>query len=164
MTSATFERQIDRLRSEWPRAYGEERKAALWSVFFRVEDDLFEAAVTHLLLEHKGDRAPVASDIHKAIEAIREKRRVNRGSGQVARGEETQAADPSFIRRCVALVDKISRGGLWSDRVPTEAELEARREELARQAEEIKRLERLRGKPPLSRRDYAAGERDQEEP
>ena len=79
MEQAHFERQIQRLRSQWPNAYGEERTARIWLAFQRVQDAMFSRIVDRAL--DRSRTAPLVDDLGKLEQDVRAEIASNRPSG-----------------------------------------------------------------------------------
>lgn len=73
MKPELFKTQIDRLKTEWPNAYGKERMLVLWDKFKNERDSDFIEAVSLLLFNHKG-QAPVGRDFEDAIRQAKSQR------------------------------------------------------------------------------------------
>lgn len=117
MSPEVFKKQIDRIRSQWANAYGEERLKRIWATYGKsVSDDLFEEMVDMALDTMRS--APLADDFAKfEIECAKRRAssRVYDGLGATGfsgvmrdAAKNNKAADPEFVKLCVKL---------WNDKV-----------------------------------------------
>lgn len=119
MTDIEFNRQMDRLNSQWKSTYGTERRALLWAAFRNVLAEDFQSAVDMCLASHRG--APLLDELNKEVDAARVRRNQEgaRGGGSFY-GVVQQAADanttanPEFVQLCLkhirdGLTGKVTR-------------------------------------------------------
>lgn len=71
MERETFQKEILRLKTEWPNSFGEARMLRLWELYRQVPCEVFREAVTALLDGHRGG-APVPKDFEAPIERARQ--------------------------------------------------------------------------------------------
>jgi hypothetical protein len=69
MTPQEFQSQVNRLESQWPHSYGEERKALLWAAFSDVGVLEFKEAVSSCIANLRG--APLLDELSKAVETAK---------------------------------------------------------------------------------------------
>lgn len=73
MHKQTFDQGISKLFELWPQVYKAARNAAIWRRFAHIADDVWLAAIEHLLAN--AARAPLVNEITDAIEYIEAQRR-----------------------------------------------------------------------------------------
>jgi hypothetical protein len=107
VTDRQFETQINRLNSQWPRTYGNERKALLWQALSRVEDEDFASAVDICLAKQRA--APLLDELDKACNEAKNRRHQGAprgGAGFYSVLEEAAlkdgGADKDFVRACMS--------------------------------------------------------------
>lgn len=107
MTPADFDVQVNRLNSQWPRTYGQERKALLWQAFKDAHADDFRDAVDACLAGHRAP--PLLEQLSTEVDQAKVRRVTNetrRGVGSMYETLETaasnnKAADPEYVQACL---------------------------------------------------------------
>lgn len=69
MTPANFDAGMNRLRNQWPGAYGEERTNVFWNSFREVSSNVWADAVTEVLATCRA--APLLPELERAVEHAR---------------------------------------------------------------------------------------------
>lgn len=117
MTKQEFEIQVERLNSQWPNGYRQERKALLWSAFQNVPIDDFQTAISFCITNCRG--LPLLPEIDKAVNEAKAARftsevRGRSGIPQVLNeaADNNKTAEPEFVRACLKLLDDRTRGKL----------------------------------------------------
>lgn len=106
MNNAHFQKQVARLKSQWPHGFGEEKQALIWNAFQAVSDQVFSEAVSETIGNHRGG-APIISDLERAVEVAKTREngaRFNRPHGfgtEVAEAARINVrADKDFVEAC----------------------------------------------------------------
>jgi hypothetical protein len=106
MTPGDFEKQVQRMESQWPRTYGQERKALLWQAMKDVHPEDFQSAVDSCLASHRAP--PLLEQLSTEVDQARVRRSQNsaRGVGGMYETLDTAAknnktADPEFVQACL---------------------------------------------------------------
>lgn len=69
MTPANFDAGMNRLRNQWPGAYGEERTNVFWNSFREVSSNVWADAVTEVLAICRA--TPLLPELERAVETAR---------------------------------------------------------------------------------------------
>lgn len=114
MTNFFFNSQMQRLKSQWPSGYGQERMALIWNAFQGVLDEIFRDAVSELIASSRS--CPLIPDLEKAVSFAT--RRENEVRTQASYGftsalteasDNNKTADPEFVKACMQLTqDKLN--------------------------------------------------------
>lgn len=88
MQPEVFEKQMERLKTEYSFAYGKAKALVFWEKFRIESDSDFTAAITKLLFEHKGP-APTGAAIAAAVSMVKWHREQ---SLEIKRAEEKKKA------------------------------------------------------------------------
>jgi len=106
-----FDAQIQRLRDQWPSAYGEERIKLFWVALKDVGYQDFKEAIDDLLMTQRG--APLLEEISKAVQLAKnryfERLRAKDASilGMMQQAQEVNTtADPAFVADCMNLLQQ----------------------------------------------------------
>jgi len=106
-----FDAQIQRLRDQWPSAYGEERIKLFWVALKDVGYQDFKEAIDDLLMTQRG--APLLEEISKAVQLAKnryfERLRAKDASilGMMQQAQEVNTtADPAFVADCMNLLEQ----------------------------------------------------------
>jgi len=109
MTEEVFERQIQRLSSQWKNSYGPERKALLWEAFKNETDETFTDAVSECLGTLRG--APLVEDLSKACQNAKTRHfKQAHYTEKSVLGEmyslasKNRTADRDFVAQCLRLL------------------------------------------------------------
>jgi hypothetical protein len=116
MTPADFDKQVQRMESQWPRTYGQERKALLWQAMKDVHPDDFLSAVDSCLASHRAP--PLLEQLSTEVDQAKTRRISNearRGVGGFYETLDTAArnnksADPEFVQACLKLLSDYGLG------------------------------------------------------
>lgn len=111
MEKIQFDAQIQRLRDQWPSAYGEERIKLFWIALKDVGYQDFKEAIDELLMTQRG--APLLEEISKAVQLAKnryfERLRAKDASilGMMQQAQEVNTtADPAFVADCMNLLEQ----------------------------------------------------------
>lgn len=111
MEKIQFDAQIQRLRDQWPSAYGEERIKLFWIALKDVGYQDFKEAIDDLLMTQRG--APLLEEISKAVQLAKnryfERLRAKDASilGMMQQAQEVNTtADPAFVADCMNLLEQ----------------------------------------------------------
>lgn len=111
MEKIQFDAQIQRLRDQWPSAYGEERIKLFWVALKDVGYQDFKEAIDDLLMTQRG--APLLEEISKAVQLAKnryfERLRAKDASilGMMQQAQEVNTtADPAFVADCMNLLEQ----------------------------------------------------------
>lgn len=117
MDRQLFNRQLHRLKTQWPHSYGEERVSRIWATFQKVSDIDFEEMV-HLALDTMRS-APLVDDLCNLEREVKKRRSFYRvqnagGIGSVVEqaAQANRRADPEYVKNCVRLLKKKMLGQL----------------------------------------------------
>lgn len=112
MDLSTFDLEMARLSSQWPNAYGEQRRKIFFNAFRDVANFDFRDAVTHCLATCKG--APLLPELTDAIIKAKTnylyQKRIDEAKAKSALDwayENNTTADPEFVDKCMKLVDDL---------------------------------------------------------
>lgn len=85
MLEHEFEKQVCRLKDQWPSSYGDQRRLVLWDAFKDVLESDFSDAVTECLGTSR--QAPLVVEISESLEKARvRKAQQNRQGGDAVMG------------------------------------------------------------------------------
>lgn len=108
MDNVFYKQQIERLKSQWPHAYSEERMVIFYNAFRNVSNFDFRDAVTDCIANCKG--APLMKELTETISKVitirKQKERMqsfNPLNDVWALGESKSTADPEFVLKCKEL-------------------------------------------------------------
>lgn len=111
MTHVELENEIARLESQWPRTYGQERKALLWDALKGTQAEDFHAAVDICLATHRSP--PLLEQLAVEAEAAKVRRETSyaRSTGGYYdtlkdAATHNKSADPEFVKACLAHLRK----------------------------------------------------------
>jgi len=102
-----YKQQIERLKSQWPHAYSEERMIVLFNAFKNVANFDFRDAVTECIANCKG--APLLKELTEAIERARANYFNNKRIDEATQRDaflnipDSGTADREFKNKCVEL-------------------------------------------------------------
>jgi len=118
MTDACFDRELGRLRNQWPGAYQDERAKVIHKAFATVSDAVFTDAVSDVLATCRA--APLLPELEKAVEVgrLREKDKyAHRGDGSIMGTLNGAAgrAKSEFVRICLDALDWKSKNGVKAE-------------------------------------------------
>lgn len=108
MDRAHYNTQIERLETQWPNSYGEERKAILWVAFKDTSNAVFAEAVSECIASHRA--APLLPDLSKAVEIAKTRENSYRGGAGSVWGvvqqaaKQNKSASPEFVKACTKLL------------------------------------------------------------
>lgn len=112
MDLSTFDLEMARLSSQWPNAYGEQRRKIFFNAFRDVANFDFRDAVTHCLATCKG--APLLPELTDAILKAKTnylyQKRIDEAKAKSALDwayENNTTADPEFVDKCMKLLDDL---------------------------------------------------------
>jgi hypothetical protein len=109
MTPQEFDREILRLDNQWPKAYGPERKKALWPIFKNFSAVAFGDGVTECLLHYR--QAPLMKELEAAVvdaeKRVRERRAQSapKSVGDVLDAAAKKAGNSEFMKVCMDATD-----------------------------------------------------------
>lgn len=133
-----FDLHMNRLRNQWPGAYGEERSKVIYAAFKDVSDTVWADAVTEVLSTSRA--IPLVPDLERAVDSARrrEQDRLRAKASNVHSIRRGSSADEMAAKKamqeCMQAVGKIFRGEREIDLTHEETQ---RREELKRQLDSI---------------------------
>jgi len=112
MTVQEFGKQVDRLKSQWPSSYGEERLKLIWEMYAKVDASTFERIVTLALNSQRS--APLAEDLARLENEVKNRRVQERFydgfSSQASpmqvlarAAQNNKTADKDYVKACMRL-------------------------------------------------------------
>lgn len=113
MERATFNKQLYRLKTQWPHSYGDERIARIWEVFKGIADEIF-VQITNMAIDTLRT-APLCEELGKLELEVRKQAQVTRsrhdsnmGSILLQSAKDNKVADRDFVHACLKhLQDKL---------------------------------------------------------
>jgi hypothetical protein len=112
MDLSTYDIEMQRLMSQWPHSYSEQRRKIFFNALRDVSNHDFREAVTHCLATCRS--APLLGELTEAVHVARtnyiQQKRMDDAARSMFDGiPETNWADREFVDRCMQLVnDKLS--------------------------------------------------------
>lgn len=114
MLEVTFQNQMKRLQSRWPRVYEQELTALFWRAFKDVSDAFFVAGIDDCIGTLRS--APMFPELDEAVQRARSRYLETQMRGHHDLPEVVynaqrmnQKADPEFVEMCVKLLkDRIA--------------------------------------------------------
>lgn len=116
MNNETFKVQIQRLQTQWPNSYGEERLKRMWKLYEQLSNELFTEMVDEAIDTCRS--APLSEDFGKLEQVVQTRKAQQRYGSQLgsvggvmhdaARSNKT--ADPELVNACMKLMNDLQTG------------------------------------------------------
>lgn len=115
MEYSEFQTEMDRLRTQWPNAYGSEREALIFRAFRTADLNRFHECVSSLLVNCKG--VPLLEDFCREFSKLSISNNSGRGGpsdpfGILNRAARHTQANGEFVKACLKVVSDKNSGRL----------------------------------------------------